>query len=98
MSIKKLSAEERETVIILNDGDKFARVHTWQLRLQKRLQANPDARLIKQGIHQHPDDRWIEFEVPKELVTIRLRRVISAEQREKAASHLRALKSGRVPA
>ena len=79
----RLTPHERETVITMNDDDKTAKVFTWQKRIQRRLQAHPEARLIKQGTHKHPGDAWMKFEVPKELVTVRVRRVLSAEQRER---------------
>ena len=82
MSDYRLTPSERETVITINDESKTARVFTWQRRLQKRLAANPDARLIREGIHKDPDDRWMEFEVPKDLVAVRNRRVLSEEQRK----------------
>ena len=79
----RLTPQERETIITMNDDDKKAKVFTWQKRMQRRLQANPEARLLKQGTHKHADDAWMEFEVPKDLMTIRGRRVLSAAQRER---------------
>lgn len=86
----RLTLSERETVIRMDDDSKGAKVFTWQKRVQRRLQAKPEARLIRQGTHEHPDDRWMEFEVPKDLVTdlvtVRARRVLSPAQREHAKS------------
>jgi hypothetical protein len=89
MSVYRLTPHERETVITINDEDKTARVFTWQRRYQKQLQANPEARLVKEGIHKHPDDKFMEFEVPKDLVKIRNRRVLSPEQKARASDQMR---------
>lgn len=89
MSEYRLTPEERETVITINDADKTARIFTWQRKLQRRLASNPEARLLKEGIHKHPDDRYQQYEVPRDLVTIRNRRVLSPEQREQAAERMR---------
>ena len=97
MSDYRLTPEERETVITINDSDKTARVLTWQRRYQKRLAANPEARLIREGTHKSSEDRWMEFEVPKDLVTIRNRRVLSEEQRQQAANRMRQHRADPTP-
>jgi hypothetical protein len=89
MSVYRLTPSERETIITINDNDKTARVFTWQRRYQKHLLANPEARLVKKGIHKHPDDKFMEFEIPKDLVKIRNRRVLSPEQKARAADQMR---------
>jgi hypothetical protein len=89
MSEYRLSPEERETVITMNDGEKIAKVFTWQRRVQKRLAANPQARLLKEGIHKHRDDKFMEFEIPRDLVTVRIKRVLSEESRERLVKRMR---------
>jgi hypothetical protein len=89
MSVYRLTPYERETVITINDDDKTARAFTWQRRYQKQLLVNPEARLVKEGIHKHSDDKFMEFEIPKDLVKIRNRRVLSPEQKAKAAGQMR---------
>ena len=89
MSVYRLTPLERETVVTINDDDKTARVFTWQRRYQKQLLANPEARLIREGIHKHPDDKFMLFEVPKDLVKIRIRRVLSPEEKARKTAQLR---------
>ena len=89
MSVYRLTPCERETVITINDEDKTARVFTWQRRYQKQLLANPEARLVKEGIHKDSDDKFMEFEIPKDLVKIRNRRVLSPQQKARAADQMR---------
>jgi hypothetical protein len=90
----QLSLQERETVITFNLAEKTASVFTWDARLQKQLQANPEAVLRKTGIHKSPRDRWMQFDIPKDLVSIRTRRKLSPEQREAMAGRMRALRHG----
>jgi hypothetical protein len=93
MSVYRLTPEERETVITINDDGKTAMIFTWQRRMQKRLLANPEAKLLADEIHNHPDDRCMKFEVPKDLVTVRNRRVLSSERRQQLAGRMRQLKA-----
>jgi|HubBroStandDraft_6_1064221.scaffolds.fasta_scaffold154119_2 hypothetical protein len=89
MSVYRLAPYERETVITVNDNDKTARVLTWQRRYQKQLLANPEARIVKEGIHKHSDDKFMEFEIPKDFVKIRNRRMLSPEQKARASDQMR---------
>jgi hypothetical protein len=89
MSEYRLTPEERETVITITDNSKTARIFTWQKRYQKQLQANPAARLIRQGTHKHPDDVFMELEVPRDLISICRRRVLSDERRAQLSERMR---------
>ena len=83
---------ERETVINYNAGEKMASVFTWSKKLQAELSANPDAVLRAQGQHRADSpDRWMKFDVPRSLVKIRRRRVLSDERRRAMADHARAV-------
>jgi len=89
----RLSNYERETVINYNAEDRLASVFTWNPKLQKQLSANPEAKLITQGQHKDPRDRWMKFEVPRELVGIRKRRKLSSEDRQKRSENLKGLRA-----
>lgn len=89
----QLSNLERETVILFNLAEKTATVFTWDPKLQRQLESNPEAVLKKQGIHKVPRDRWMQFHLPKNLVRIRTRRVLSAEAKQAAAERMRAAMS-----
>jgi hypothetical protein len=67
-----LTAQERETVITLNDADGTAEVFTHQRSLITKLKKNEAAILIEEGVFE--TTRWARFEIPKNLVTFRAKR------------------------
>jgi hypothetical protein len=61
-----LTAAERETVIVLNDEDDTATIHTSQRPWITRLKRNPSATLVDEG--KFEGSAWAEFEIPKSLI------------------------------
>lgn len=66
----KLSPDERETIILINDASENAIIYTSQKRIMTKLKRNPQARLIKTEMH---DSRIIamEYEIYAKFITIR---------------------------
>jgi hypothetical protein len=87
-----LTAQERETVITLNDSDDLASIWTAQRAMITKLKANEAAVLVEEGLHG--SSRWASFTLPKELLSLRSkRRAMSEEQRVEAAERMRRLRA-----
>jgi hypothetical protein len=83
-----LSAQERETVIVVNDGEGVASVHTWQRRIITQLKKNPAARLVDEG--RFEGSAWAKFELPKNFISFRSKtRSLSDEEKSRRAAQLR---------
>lgn len=84
----KLSLSERETVFNFNDGEKTAYIFTYNDYLKRRLsklakECPEDVRLIETF---NDDPPAVSYEIPKKWIKIRRPRVLSAEQKERAAT------------
>ena len=89
-----LSANERETVILMNDEEKTAQVTSCQRPVWTRMQklgVQPDKELSIDG-------QVIEkvFTVPKSWVKISPPRKVSDEQRQAAGERLKAVRLGQA--
>lgn len=85
-----LTAEERETIIRLNDEDGTANVWTAQRPVITKLRKNPAATLIDEGTHD--GSVWAEFEIPKALISfrsLRVKRELTDAQRAELGERLR---------
>jgi len=85
-----LTALERETVILMNDAEDWAEIHTAQRSVITRLRKNPAATLVEEGADG--SSVWAKYRVPKELVSVRTktaRRGFSASERQRRADRLR---------
>ena len=94
-----LMPAERETIITFNDEDDGAHIWTAQRPWITRLKKNPAAVLLDEG--RHDGSAWAAFEVPKELLTIRskkVRRVLTPQQRKAAAARLERAREARAAA
>lgn len=89
----RLTNYERETVINYNRDEDMAHVFTWDHRLQAQLEATPGAKVLQKGMHQHPDDHYTQFEVPKSWVKIRPPKRVSETQRAAARENMRILQN-----
>src|SRR5438876_196829 len=69
MSWTPLSASERETVVILSDADKVARIGTHQKKVLTKLERNPSARKVED--FSYGSQRGAAFEMPASLITFR---------------------------
>jgi hypothetical protein len=90
-----LSALERETVVTLNDAEDFAEIYTAQRPWITKLKKNTAAELIEEG--RHDGSVWAKFRVPKELISVRSKKVkreLSAARRAELAKRMRAVRSG----
>jgi hypothetical protein len=90
-----LNALERETVVTLNDAEDFAEISTAQRPWITKLKKNSAAELVAEG--KHDGSVWATFRVPKELISVRSKRVkreLSAAQRSELAERMRAVRSG----
>ena len=68
-----LTADERETVINLNDAEAVAYIYTAQRPVITKLKKNPAATLIEEGTHEGSVSA--RFELPAALLTFRSGRV-----------------------
>jgi hypothetical protein len=87
-----LTALERETIITFNDVEDFAEVYTAQRPWITKLKKNPAAELVEEG--KHEGSIWAKFRVPKDLVSVRSKKVkreLTEEQREALAARMRGL-------
>jgi hypothetical protein len=84
-----LTPPERETVVTMNDEDDHMVIWTAQRPMITRLKANPDATLVDEGFHG--TSAWACFHAPKNLLTVRRRRVLTSEQRDAAIERGRRL-------
>jgi hypothetical protein len=87
-----LTVPERETIITLNDEDGFVEVYTAQRPWITRLKKNPAAELVDEG--KHMGSTWAKFRVPKELISVRSKRVkreLTEKQRSALAERMRGL-------
>jgi hypothetical protein len=83
----RLTAAERETVIIFNDEDEVALVQSAQRPVISKLRRNPAARLVEEG--RVGSSVWAVFEIPKSLVSFRSKeRRFSEAERARRASQL----------
>lgn len=92
-----LTGYERETIIGMNDDDGQALIWTAQRKVITRLKNNPAAELIEEGTHD--GSAWARFTIPAELVSFRsgkVRRELTAEQRQAAAERLRHARAARL--
>jgi hypothetical protein len=92
-----LTPPERETIITFNDEDETARVWTAQPPWITKLRNNPAATLLDEG--KHGTSAGAEFEVPKELLTIRSKKVkrrLTPEQRQAASDRLERAREARA--
>jgi hypothetical protein len=64
-----LTAQERETVINMNDEEDTALITTYQRRLITKLLRNPAAKLIKEL--RFESSMGAVFEIPAEFITFR---------------------------
>jgi hypothetical protein len=72
MRLTPLSAYERETIIVFNDGEELATVTTHQRRVLTKLERNPEAEKIEDLPHgRQPGAR---YSVPAQLISIRSKR------------------------
>lgn len=84
----KLSAYEKETIIIYNGADETASVFTYHTTLQNKLNElvgkNPDIKVTGQG------EEWVRYEVPKSWIKVNppRKRDMTEEQRAAAAERL----------
>lgn len=90
----RLTSYERETIIIYN-GETMAEIFTWDHKLQADLKSRPEIKVLDEGIHQHPNDHYGRFEVPKSWIKVRppSRRSLSPEQRQAIGERLHAKRS-----
>jgi hypothetical protein len=85
---------ERETTIVVNDGEAVAHITTYQRAFLRKLRAHPEAKLIAEG--EFEGVAWGQFEVPAELVTIRRRRSLTDQQKANARTRLSHARQTRV--
>lgn len=84
----KLTAYEKETIIIYNQADDTASVFTYHTTLQNKLNGlvgkNPDIKITDQG------EEWVRYEVPKSWIKVNppRKRDMTEEQRAAAAERL----------
>lgn len=86
-----LTAAERETVINLSDADATAKIWSCQRPMIRKLKANPDVTLLREG--EHDGSPWAEFSVPARLVAVRrksTRAPMTPEQQAAARDRLAA--------
>ena len=95
MAVNRLTNYERETVINYNADDKTASVFTWDHRLQAALESLPEAKVLAKGMHQHPEDHYVHFEVPKSWVKVKPPKYVSPGSRKAAGDRFRALAAAR---
>lgn len=78
-----LTEYERETIILLNDGEDVARIRTHQRKVITQLKKNPSAVLLDEGVFEGTG--WAEFTIPASLVSFRKqeRKQLTQEQRDK---------------
>lgn len=69
MAYKGLTPYERETLVLMSDGDNVAQVHTFQRKVITKLKKNPEAVLVGEG--SFGNNFWAKFELPAELVSFR---------------------------
>jgi hypothetical protein len=89
---RSLTADERETIILLDDGSDIAKISTHQKRIYTKLKNNPAAKFIEdltcgQSI-------GASFEMPASLISFRTGRKVppklSTKQKEAAKERARA--------
>jgi len=85
-----LSADERETIVRMNDADDLANVWTAQRPVITKLRKNPAAELLREG--KHDGSAWAEFELPKNLVSFGVR-CPSGSYPRRASGEIRAFES-----
>ncbi len=89
-----LTAEERETIINMNDAGDIAYVYTEQRPIITKLKKNTAATLIEEG--KHDGSAWARFELPASFVSFRsvlVKRELTPEQREAASARMKALRA-----
>lgn len=91
----KLSREEQETIVTYNEAEAIAAIYTHNRGLQKQLnrlcsERPADVKLIR-TVH---DGEAMEFEIPKNWIRIRPKRVASAAQRAAAVAALQKARNG----
>jgi hypothetical protein len=82
-----LTAYERETVILMSDGDDTALITTWQKPLITKLRRNPAAEIVE--IQHDSGSTGVTFRLPAKLISVRNPRQLNEETREKLAENAR---------
>jgi len=92
-----LTPFERETVILMSDGDGVATVTTHQRTVLTKLERNPSA--VKIEDLTHGSTAGARFEMPAHLISFRTRRVqrvYTDAEREAKAARMRELRATNV--
>jgi len=88
-----LTPFERETVILMSDGDDVATISTHQRTVLTKLERNPSA--VKVEDLTHGSSAGAKFEMPARLISFRRATTISDEDREAKAARMRDLAASR---
>lgn len=97
-TVKYLTADERETIIRLSDGDDLVRIWTARRRDITALRKKPDATETSTGFHGTTE--WAEFTIPRERWSTGrgikgARRHLSDEQKAAVAERFRKAREAR---
>jgi hypothetical protein len=94
---RSLTADERETVILMDDGSNVAKISTHQKRIYTKLRNNPAAKFIEDITCGASIGGM--FEIPANLISFRTQRKVppklSAKQKEAAKERARAAGAAR---
>ena len=82
-----LSKFERETVILMNDGDDIAEIVTHQSRIYTKLVNNPAAELVEDLTHG--TTKGGRFVIPASLISFRSKSRVGADTSKARASQNR---------
>lgn len=86
----RLTAEERETVINMDDSSDYALITTYQRTLVTKLRKNPSAEVV-----WHNGLGGWQFKVPAKLVNIRMPRVQTEESKARVAAKMAKARAAR---
>jgi hypothetical protein len=92
-----LTADERETVILLSDASDTAEIYTHQRRMITKLKKCGAAKLVEEGVHS--GCAFARFELPARRLSFRsgtAKRVLSAEQKAAQADRLAKMRRSRA--
>lgn len=81
-----LTAEERETIVTMDDSSEKAFIYTAQRAIITKLKRNPAAELVTEGSFE--GTAWAKFRLPSKLVSLRKPMKLSDEERARRGNTL----------
>ncbi len=80
---------ENETLILFNDAEPTAEIYTFNVAFKRKLAALCQMRPDAAKLTRDDGNGALTFTVPKKWVKVYANRILTDEQKAKAASHLR---------